>query len=100
METNKMKLTNEILKEYLELEKAAKEIEKRMSEIKEAAKDQGSFSTRDCVVAVSEYTRESLAGLKEVEKVIDKALLVRHGLVKVTEVRTVKILAKEKAGAA
>ncbi len=90
-----MKPTNEDLKEALELETTIKLLTKRLDEIKAQAKEQGSFATKDFVVAVTEVSRESLAGIQQVAAVYTRADLEKHGLIKQSAYQTVKILRKE-----
>ncbi len=90
-----MKLTNEILREAVELDETIKRATKRLDEIKAIAKEQGSFATKDFVVAVTEVSRESLAGIQQVAAVYTRADLEKHGLIKQSTYQTVKILRKE-----
>ena len=65
------KLTNADLGRWEELELDMKAAEKELSALKARAKAQGSISTKDYVLAVTEQSRTSLAGLELVTQVVD-----------------------------
>jgi hypothetical protein len=79
------------LEEYLVLSAKIKFLEQRVSEIKEACKTIGSFSTDKYVCAVTDQERRGIAGLSEVEKALGKDLLYQHGLIRLTVFQVVRI---------
>jgi hypothetical protein len=86
-----MKPTNDDLAEYMKLEEMVKTASARMEEIKKAAKEHGSFATREYVAAVTEASRTQLAGLETVAQVYGREDLEKHGLIKTISYQMVKI---------
>lgn len=71
-----MKVSNEMLEEYLEIEQELKALGKQFLLLKTVLKERGSFSTGEYVVAVTERSRGSLPGVKEmIEALGEKAIM-------------------------
>lgn len=77
-------LQDKDLKELVELELLVKPMLKRINEIKELCKLQGSFYTANYVCSVKSLERRGLPGLAEVQKAIGKDILEEYGLIKVS----------------
>lgn len=90
-----MRLNDEVLKEYKELEAQAKAIEARRKELSDQMKAKGSFSTRNYIVSVETRSRTSLAGLEAVAEIVGKDVLESHGLIKTSQYEIVKVSKKE-----
>lgn len=91
------KPTNELLKEAMRLEEIIRDASEKLSKIKEAAKEIGSFATKDFIVEVNEISRQSLAGMKEVTRFYSLEELASHDLIKTSVYKTVKIVPKSVA---
>lgn len=87
-------ITNKILDELMHLEQQSKIIDARITEIRSACKDAGSFSTSKYVCAVTTQTRTGLASLALVETALGRQILEQHNLIKTTEYKTIKVCPK------
>ena len=89
-----MELTNDVLKEYFALSREISVKTKRLSLIKQACKDRGSFMTEEYVCLIDVRMRQGLPGLEEVVKCIQHATLEALALIRSTPVITVKVQAR------
>lgn len=89
-----MKVTNELLREAKDLQDMIRAASSRLSEIKDACKARGSFSTTEFVVLVKEIASTRMVSLSEAEKVVSRKELEKMGFVKETSCVTVSIEAK------
>lgn len=92
-----MKVTNDVLKEAMKLERMIRVASKRLSEIKQDCKDQGSFCTRDFAVSVYDQSAERLAPKDDFFAFYDREDLREKGLLKTSTFQIVKIAAKAPA---
>ena len=92
-----MELTNEILREYMALSQEIRDKSKRLETIKQECKQRGSFVTQDFTCLVETTIRTGLPGLEEVTKCIQRNTLEVLGLIRTTQVVSVRILRREDA---
>lgn len=92
-----MELTNEVLEEFLLLNKEVREKSKRLDIIRQACKERGSFVTQDYTCLVDTNTRVGLPSLDEVTKYIQRATLEALGLIRTIPVVTVRVICREEA---
>lgn len=90
-----MKMTDDVLKEYKELEAKAKAIEARRKELSDQMKAKGSFSTRNYIVEVETRSRTSLAGLEAVAEIVGRDVLESNDLIKTSQYDIVRVSKKE-----
>lgn len=86
-----MEITNEVLLEAIDLDAQIKTMTARLASIKDAVKEAGSFATVDCVVIVSEISREYIAGKTEFLEHFKEEDLREKGLIKSLIYQSVKI---------
>lgn len=87
----KLQVTDEDLAELLSLEAQVKPLLKRIAEIRNACKVQGSFYTANHVCTVKEQERQIIAGLAEVSRFIHPKILERYGLIRISTAYIVHI---------
>jgi len=91
-----MKLNNDVLLELYTLEQEVKEKQKRISEIKEACKSKGSFSTRDFLCQVKVVDREMIGPSDALVNTFGREALTRLGLTYRSKFVTVQTIPKAK----
>lgn len=89
-----MELTNEVLQEFIRLNREIKEKTKRLDRIRQACKERGSFVTKDYLCAIETQTRTGLPSLDEVTKYISRDTLQGLGLIRTTPVVSVRIVSR------
>lgn len=91
-----MRITNEIIKELLTLERKLKELNSRREEIRDSIKKSGSTITAEFIVTVSESRRECMKSISDCIEVIgSKQALYKLGLIKEIKVELLNIVHKE-----
>lgn len=90
-----MRITDKVLEELVALEAAARDIDIRVTEIRNAIKEQGSVSTKNYVAIVQDQERTCLAGLDSVAKVFGRETLENQGLIKTVHYKVVRVGKKE-----
>jgi hypothetical protein len=89
-----LRITDSVLRELVETERQIKALEKRATQIRDACRERGTFSTPRFVVLVTSVTQTRLAGLEDVSAVVGRGVLQTAGLIKEINFKTVKVEAK------
>lgn len=90
-----MRITNDLLAQYLEIEYQIKELTQNLDTIKALIKASGTVSTRDYVASVETRSRQSLPGIEACRLALGDVV---DSLIKTTEYKIVRV--SRKAGAA
>lgn len=91
-----MRITNQILAEYFDLDQQIKALESRKAALRDEFVAQGTLSTTDWVLSVSSSQAEGMISKADAEKLHGRLFLERNDLLKVTERTIVKV--SKKAG--
>jgi hypothetical protein len=89
-----MRSVERALTELLVLEEAIKPMQKRINEIREWCKSQGSFATDNFVVSVKPRNQVRLVGLKAAIEALGIEILESNGLIQEIEVFLVNVSKK------
>lgn len=92
-----MKITNEVLAQYLSNKALIKELQEANEIISIAIKQNGGASTKDYTAVVEEKERQSVSGKREFDLKFGPNWLQRQGLLVISHYQTVVIVEKDKA---
>jgi phage host-nuclease inhibitor protein Gam len=87
-----MKITNTMLKEYLDLKQEQKRIEARLLEIKSEIIEQGGCQTQDYVAGIRVQPRRVLASIETFEDLLGEFYMTRNNLVNTIQVTYVDVV--------
>ena len=83
-----------VLKEYVELEKQLKPMNKRMAELKEWCKQLGTHATMNYVCSVRTQERTGIVSLANAEELVGRPFLEKNGMIKTTTFEIVSVSKK------
>lgn len=90
----KLSLEDEMLSELIELEEEVKVASKRIHEIREWCKAQGSFCTEFYVCSVQPRSRTGIAALDKVVKALGRDILEEHELISTSSFSVISVTRK------
>ena len=88
-------ITDEELEELLTLEGAVKGMIKRINDIRDKCKLQGSFYTTKFICTVKERTRIGIAPLECVEDALGRDVLEQHSLIRISKYHIIQVVRNE-----
>jgi hypothetical protein len=92
-----MRVTNEMLKDYMSMGDKIAKLNKKRGEIRKAILAQGSCSTADYVATVEALKKERVAGREELEKVFGRETLLENFLIKTYISQEINVIEKAEA---
>lgn len=88
-------LTDQILKDYIELNKQIDKLQKRREKFRLDLIDCGSLETNEYILEVEKRKRESLIGVTEAEEKLGRKRLEKLGIIK--KIRYVAVTVKKRS---